>query len=200
MNLKEIDIEFMLDKSASMSERDCPGNKSRWDYARETLMGLARAAEAVDADGLNITPFAGKFQTYRNAKAETVNTIFKENSPNGSTNTAIALKDRLEDHFRRREQGSTKPTCIICMTDGAPTDTKAVEDVIIAATKRMKSDDELAIQMVRVGNDVGAAEFLKHLDDNLVKNGAAFDIVDTTDIGDTEDFSFEELVNKSFND
>ncbi len=116
----------------------------------------------------------------------------------GSTNTAAALKDRLDAHFARRAAGSTKATCILVMTDGEPNDKQAVKNVIIDATKKMTADEELAISFVQIGHDASAASFLADLDDSLTGLGAKFDIVDTVKIDEVSDLST--LVEKAFAD
>lgn len=48
LDLSKYDIELLLDKSGSMSTTDCPGGKSRWEYAKEQTEGLAREAAKWD--------------------------------------------------------------------------------------------------------------------------------------------------------
>ena len=114
--------------------------------------------------------------------------------------TAAALKGRLDAYFDRKRQGKDRSTLILVMTDGAPNDQTAVADVIVAATKKMDRDEEIAIQFLQVGRDRAATDFLTFLDDGLVKRGAKFDIVDTVGIDDVEKYTIEELIEKSFAD
>lgn len=188
MELKNLDIELLVDKSASMGTRDCNG-KSRWEAAEETAFGLASLAGRYDSDGIVLVPFNNLFSVVENVTPETVAQLFKEHTPFSGTKTDAALKDRLDAHFRRREGGSTKSTCLLVLTDGAPDDREAVATVIVDATKKMGADEELAIQFIQVGDDGDARQFLQWLDDNLVAKGAKFDIVDTvqmTQITDIE--------------
>jgi hypothetical protein len=200
-NLKNLDVEFLLDKSASMLTADCPGGKSRWDYARETAVGLATAVQKFDQDGIVVVPFAGKCdKVYEGVTADKVNQVFQETTPGGSTATHLVLQARLDAYFARKAKGCTKSVCLICFTDGAPEDQQKVADVIVAATKRMDRDEEIAIEFVQVGLDGEATKFLQWLDDGLVAKGAKFDIVDTVKIADVEDFTPEQLLEKAFAD
>jgi uncharacterized protein with von Willebrand factor type A (vWA) domain len=197
MDLKNLDIEFLVDKSGSMSTRDCPGGKSRWDYGQETTLALASLAEKHDPDGITVVPFATQYKVHEGVTSAKVTQVFQEHYPMGGTNTAGVLKARLDAHFAR---GGAKPTLILVLTDGAPDDQNSVADVIVAATKRMSRDEELAINFIQIGQDAEASKFLAFLDDNLVARGAKFDIVDTVKIADVENFSIEQLIEKSFAD
>jgi uncharacterized membrane-anchored protein len=48
---------------------------------------------------------------------------------------------------------------------------KAVMRQIIEASRKLDSDQELAISLIQVGNDRQATEFLKALDDQLESAG-----------------------------
>jgi hypothetical protein len=47
-NLLTRDQTLILDKSGSMSTPDEPGGKSRWAYAQESTLALARKCEQLD--------------------------------------------------------------------------------------------------------------------------------------------------------
>jgi len=200
LDLKKLDIEFLVDKSGSMVMADCPGGKSRWDFSRETTHALAVHCERIDSDGITVVPFAGQFKVYEGVTGAKVGQIYSENSPGGSTETAAVLQNRIDAHFARRAAGSDKSTCIFVMTDGEPNDQQAVADVIVAATKKMGADEELAINFIQVGQDPAASKFLTWLDDGLVAAGAKFDIVDTVKIAEVENFTIEALIEKTFAD
>ena len=201
MDLANLDVEFLLDKSGSMGmNRDCPGAKSRWEYAQETTLALATYAQKFDKDGITVVPFAGNHKVYEGVTAEKVSQIFQEQSPQGSTNTAGVVKARIDAYFDRKSAGNAKPLCLFVLTDGEPEDQNALVREIVNATKRMERDEEIAIQFVQVGHDAGATKSLQFLDDQLVSQGAKFDIVDTTPISEVENFSAQELIEKTFAD
>ena len=199
MDPANIDIELLVDKSGSMGDRVSGSNsKTRWEYAQESTLALARQAEKTDADGITVVPFSNSYKVYENTTAAKVQQVFAENSPMGGTDTAAALQNRLDAHFARRAAGLTKSTCILVLTDGEPNDRAAVKRCIIEATKQMGADEELAISFVQIGDDASAKSFLEELDDTLQGAGAKFDIVDTLNIDQVEDIG--SLVTKAFAD
>jgi uncharacterized protein with von Willebrand factor type A (vWA) domain len=200
LDLKNLDIELLIDKSGSMTTRDCPGNKSRWEYAQETTVALARWSEPVDPDGITVAVFASQFKVYEGVTAAKAEQVFLENQPMGGTDTAAVLKNRLDAYFARKAKGGAKSVLLFVMTDGEPSDREAVADVIVAATKKMDRDEEIAVQFVQVGRDPEASKFLAFLDDGLTAKGAKFDVVDTVKIADVENFTIQTLIEKSFAD
>lgn len=203
VNLANLDVEFLLDKSGSMGTKDCAGGKkTRWEYGRETLEALANAVTANDPDGITVAVFARAFKTYDNVTTggDKVSAIYKENSPMGGTDTAKVLKARFDAYFARKAAGGAKSTVLFVMTDGAPDDQQAVATVIVEAANKLDNDDELAVCFVQVGKDEDATKFLKFLDDDLQKHGAKFDIVDTLPIDEVENLSVNELIEKAFAD
>lgn len=200
MDLKNLDIELLLDKSGSMTNRDCPGNKTRWEYGQETTLALATVAEKYDQDGITVVPFAGRFKVHEGVTSAKVTQVFQEHSPMGSTDTAGVLRNRLDAYFGRKGKGQAKSTVLLVLTDGAPDDMQAVADVIINATKNMDRDEEIAISFIQIGTDPAATKFLEFLDDGLQAKGAKFDIVDTLKIADVENLTVEQLIEKAFTD
>lgn len=201
LDLKNLDIEFLLDKSGSMgTNRDCAGGKSRWEAAQETVLAIATGCAKFDPDGITVVPFASSHKVYESVTADKVAQVFAENDPSGGTNTAGVLKARFEAYQARKAAGKAKSTCMIVMTDGAPDDQQAVAKVIIDFTKTLQSDDEMAVQFIQVGKDANASKFLAFLDDELGKQGAKYDICDTVQLEDVESFSVEQLLEKSFAD
>lgn len=200
VDLKNLDIEILADKSGSMTGQDCPGNKSRWQFMQEYVTGIANSVEKYDENGINLVPFAGQFKVHEGVKATALDQLFKEHHCAGGTETALVLQDRLNAYFKRRDAGSTKPLCLLVFTDGEPNDKNAVAQVIIDATKRMNSDGEIAISFIQVGKDGAATQFLQWLDDGLTAKGAKFDIVDTVPVQELENISPEQLLQKAFAD
>ncbi|MFM7791953.1 MAG: hypothetical protein ACKO90_28870, partial [Microcystis panniformis] len=136
------------------------------------------------------------FRRYDNVTSDKVTRIYQENEPMGRTDLAAVLQDALDNYFQRKTAGKTKPNgeTILVITDGEPDDRKAVMRQIIEASRKLDSDQELAISLIQVGNDRQATEFLKALDDQLESAGAKFDIVDTITIDDMEDMTLAEVL------
>lgn len=72
-------------------------------------------------------------------------------------------------------------------TDGEPDDKAAAAKVIVDAANRQETDDALTILFIQVGDDVGATNYLRTLDDGLT--GAKFDIVDAKTVAEADAFA-----------
>jgi uncharacterized protein with von Willebrand factor type A (vWA) domain len=194
--LEQRDYTLIIDKSGSMSVRDQPSSKSRWEVMQETTLALASKCEELDPDGITIYLFSGRFKRYDNVTSNKVPQIFRENEPSGRTDLASVLLDATNSYFQRKASGQTKTNgeTILIVTDGEPDDRKAVMKVIIEASRRMDRDEELALSFIQVGTDAQATKFLKILDDELQGAGAKFDIVDTVTMDDMEDMTLSEVL------
>ena len=193
--LKNRDYYLVLDKSGSMETRDTKAGISRWDYAKESTLALARKLNEYDPDGITVIPFAGSFKVYPNTTPEKVEDIFRENSPMGGTTLAPALQACFDDYLANKKAGKAKSNgaIVVVITDGQPNDEQQVSKSIVAFTKLLENGDgEFGIAMLQVGQDSGASDFLKRLDDNLVKEGAKFDIVDTKTMDELENIGLTE--------
>jgi uncharacterized protein with von Willebrand factor type A (vWA) domain len=188
------DYTLILDKSGSMSTADQVGGRSRWQYAQESTLALARKCEQLDENGITVYVFSGRFRRYDNVTASKVEQVFLENEPLGGTNLASVLQDAVNQYFQRRAAGQTSGETILVVTDGEPDDRRAVIEVIVQATQKMERDDELGISFIQVGHDAGATTFLKALDDQLEGVGAKFDICDTVTIDEMEDIGLAEVL------
>lgn len=200
--MSDRDYTLIIDKSGSMSTPDQAGGRSRWDIAQESTLALARKCEQFDPDGITIYVFSGRFKRYDDVTSAKVAQIFQENDPAGTTNLAGVLQDALNNYFKRKAAGKTKPNgeTILVITDGEPDDRKAVFEVIIHATRQMDRDEELAISIVQVGSDPQATKFLKALDDQLQSVGAKFDICDTVTLDDLEEMSLADVLMNAITD
>jgi uncharacterized protein YegL len=185
-----------------MSTADKPSEKTRWQIAQESTLALARKCEEIDPDGITIYLFSGRFRRYDNVTSSKVTQIYQENEPMGRTDLAAVLQDALDNYFQRKTAGKTKPNgeTILVITDGEPDDRKAVMRQIIEASRKLDSDQELAISLIQVGHDRQATEFLKALDNQLETAGAKFDIVDTITIDDMEDMTLAEVLLNAITD
>jgi uncharacterized protein with von Willebrand factor type A (vWA) domain len=199
--LDKRDYTLIIDKSGSMSTTDSGTNKSRWEIIKESTLALARKCDQIDPDGITVYLFSGKFKRYDNVSAAKVEQIFQENEPMGGTNLTAVLQDALNNFFQRKKAGEVKTgETILIITDGEPDDRRSVFEVIIEATKRMTTDEELALSFIQVGRDRNATDFLKALDDKLQSIGAAFDIVDTVTVSDMEDMTISEVLLSAISD
>jgi len=125
-----------------------------------------------------VISFNDTFVKTENVKDNTVEGIFK-NEPTGGTTLAPALQAAFDEHFAKASDSKKEGTTILVVTDGEPTDKPEVTKTIIAAANRLGKDEELAVSFIQVGQDEKSRDYLKSLDDDLTKQGAKFDIVDT---------------------
>ncbi len=192
MGIENRDYTIIIDKSGSMNTNDCNG-RSRWLAAEESTVGLAHKVATLDPDGLTVYFFNGGFKRHDNVGPEKVSQVFKEHEPNGSTNLAAVLHDVFANWRSRKGDGKLKGgDTVLVITDGTPDDKAAAAKEIVAVSKLMDSDAELAVSFLQIGRDTGAQQFLKGLDDDLTSQGAKFDLVDAK--------TFEELESGSLTD
>ena len=199
--LDKRDYTLIIDKSGSMSNIDRGTTKSRWEIVKESTLALARKCDQLDPDGITVYLFSGKFKRFDHVSAAKVEQIFQENDPMGGTNLTSVLQDAINQFFQRKKAGQSKAgETILVITDGEPDDRRSVFEVIIEATRRLSSDEELAISFIQVGSDTSATDFLKSLDDKLQSIGANYDIVDTITLSDMEDMTLAEVLLSAIND
>lgn len=218
--LSDYDIEFILDRSGSMSTSDrSTKGVSRWESGRKLLVETATACQEIDDDGISIVFFDDEIVTKENTTLEVLHDVFKRISPRSSTDTAGAIGSRLNAYFSRRDGETTtkktgglfgfggktstetkpaaarvKPVIMLVYTDGVPNSQSRLEDVIIAATKKMQSKDEIGICFIQAGNDASAKQFLLELDTNLESRGAKFDIVSCITVDEAMQLNNEQLL------
>ncbi|HAN45683.1 MAG TPA: hypothetical protein DCQ32_03930, partial [Cyanobacteria bacterium UBA8156] len=90
--LEQYDIAVLLDRSGSMSTRDCPNQKSRWEYTRENVEAVVARATQIDQDGIDLVVFGSRVKTYSQVTPAKIDQIYAEVEPMGSTATDEALK------------------------------------------------------------------------------------------------------------
>ena len=194
MNRLMRDYILAADASSSMMMH-LPDGRSRWKAVAEATFGLAVGVEALDPDGIEVYTFASKVKELGNATSQMVMDLFAKNNPFGSTNLTALLNTVLLQKWQPEV-----PTTLLVVTDGEPNNKAAVAETLIAATKKMKFDEQLAVSFIQVGDDLAATRFLKFLDDELVAMGAKFDIVDTVSVDDFGDRSLEDILLAAIHD
>lgn len=157
-----------------------------WRETKLALASIAPICTAHDKDGVDIHFLNNQdrphFKNIRSAAA--VQAVFDNVDPMGATPTGTRLNAIMKPYLRTCESKgpeAVKPLNIIVVTDGMPTDDP--ESVIIAAARKLDQLEapawQVGIQFFQVGNEIGAAEALKELDDGLADMGNVRDMVDT---------------------
>ena len=179
--LSTFDTVFLIDDSGSMAGRS-------WKETAAALASVAPICTQHDADGIDIyfLNHADNPAYHNITSAASIEGIFAAVRPMGGTPTGTRLNDILKPYLRRLQaEGAdkVKPLNIIVITDGVPSDD--VETVILNAAKKLDRWDapgwQVGIQFFQVGNEHGAAEALRELDDDLAGIGGeeVRDMVDT---------------------
>lgn len=196
------DYTLIIDKSGSMSIADQPGGLTRWEAVQESTMALARKCEQLDPDGITVYTFSSRFKRYDNVTSAKVQQVFLENDPVGRTNLAAVLEDALQNFLQRKASPdwNKEGEIIVVITDGEPDDQRAVVELILQTTHKLDRDEELGISFIQVGNDPGARQFFKALDDQLQDVGAKFDICDTLTMEEMEEMSLMEVLINAIED
>ncbi|MGF1479355.1 MAG: VWA domain-containing protein [Cyanophyceae cyanobacterium] len=188
------DYYLLLDVSTSMTNEDNVG-VSRLDRVKEITIAIADAVSQLDPDGINLITFGSKVTDHGNVTPANVSEVVTNIKAWGTTNMDGAIKTALANFMPE------VPRTVIVITDGQPDNKKAVAEVIIEASRKIKKDEDLAIGFFQIGDDPNATSFLQFLDDELQGLGAQFDIVDTTpatSIGSPEEL--EQALLKFIND
>ncbi|HEY9712889.1 MAG TPA: VWA domain-containing protein [Chroococcales cyanobacterium] len=191
------DVVLIIDKSHSMSKKDClssqlkmcgtpllaqllPSYVSRWNWCREQTVDLAKKTFGFIPNAVKVVLFSGNCHTYENADSKTIEALFSENEPKGATKTTEALRQELDQYFERKNQSATsvKPLLIAVITDGCPDQPYQLRSTIIKASQQMTRPEEVSITFLQVGNDTQGSKLLTDLDENLVAQNAQYDIVD----------------------
>lgn len=177
--LGTFDTVFLIDDSGSMAGRS-------WREVAAALKSITPICTAHDADGIDIY-FLNKSdepQFRHITSPEAVDRIFSQVRPQASTPTGTRLNAILKPYLKDLEKrgDSVKPLNIIVITDGQPSDDP--ESIIINAAKKLDALEappwQVGIQFFQVGQEAGAAEALRDLDDALVERGGGIrDMVDT---------------------
>lgn len=203
--LSGYDVILGLDQSGSMAG---PVSKkrfgtTRWQDLREAVTSMASAIDNIDKDGSTVIFFNSEVSMFDHQTSEDIQELFKERKPSGLTNLTSALTEALKYFKRKYSKDKKYKSLMIFITDGVPfTGNNNVNEMDIVASlitdftlyleREGITDDQVGITFIQVGDDAGATQFLKFLDDTLTVpsgmggKGAPFDIVDTINFEDVE--------------
>jgi Mg-chelatase subunit ChlD len=175
--LAKHDLVILIDTSASMAEPIPSLRQSKWQWCARFLANFAeRTKDALAGRGLTIIPFNSSYTIMRSCSTDQVNKLFATTAPNGGTDFASPLQEVLSSYIA---SGRQRPLMIAVFTDGIPSYGPKVEQVLINATKQLRSAREVKLTFLAIGEDYNGASLLTYLDDFLVHEGAHFDVVQT---------------------
>ena len=158
-----------------------------WRETQAAISSIAPICTAHDADGIDIYFLNARDNPwYQNVTSTaTVNEIFSTVRPRGGTPTGQKLNAILKPYLAKCAVNldNTKPLNIIVITDGESSDDFA--SPIINAAKKLDELEapawQVGIQFFQVGNERGAREHLKQLDDELAELAGIDDLRDMVD-------------------
>ncbi len=200
------DIVLLIDKSGSMATADCPissGGKSilssllfgslfsnsRWQWCQSQTAQMSELTRQVIPEGFTILLFDSGYYLFPHASTSNLGQIFARNSPGGSTNLTAPLNAVFTDYFKRKQlsQGRIKPLLIGIITDGCPDQPKEVRRQLVDLTHSLQNQEEITIVFFLIGShDSKGEKFVANLSNNLVADGAAFNIVKCVPFSDVQ--------------
>jgi hypothetical protein len=178
--LRNYDVEVIIDISGSMNDPDGTGNLTKFEWCREQVRTLAQKLSKYNRT-VTVTVFHDDYKTYENCDPSKIIEVFSETTPSGWTGLLDPLSERMNVGLYGHPPGG-RPLLIAIMHDGLPNiprDPKAVDRAIVAFTNRLQSPSQVRLTFLQIGDTFAGRDFCKNLDDNLVNEGAQFDIVDT---------------------
>jgi hypothetical protein len=178
--LRNYDVEVIIDISESMSEHDGTGNLTKFEWCRDQVRSLAERLSKYNRT-ITVTVFHDDYKTYENCDPSKITEVFSETTPSGWTGLRDPLDARMNVGLYGHPPGG-RPLLIAIMHDGLPNiprDPKAVDRAIVAFTNKLQSPNQVRLTFLQIGDTFDGRDFCKNLDDNLVNEGAQFDIVDT---------------------
>ncbi len=174
------DFIIALDVSASMQATDTPTGATRYDFSLEKTKLFIGEAGKYDTDGVSVYLFGQKLTTFKDVTAGAADKVPTAPVFEMATQTHLVINEAWNEH----KAAANEQTTLMIVTDGVPSDKQAVKDAIVRIANEMKDEREFNIIFLTVGGDVGAAEYIQNLDDNLKE--AKHDIVGSARLEDIE--------------
>ncbi|HEY9731347.1 MAG TPA: hypothetical protein V6C89_05510 [Drouetiella sp.] len=185
--LVKYNIELIIDITGSMLEHDGTGALTKFQWCHEQVRDFAKLM-AEYRKTLTITTFNTSFKTEYDCDVSRVEQIYNTITPEGNTCLVNPLVDRLEYAFHHHEPG--KATIIAVITDGMPNvprDPHVVNRALIDFTRQLTDPNEVIVTFLQIGDTFNGKSFCIDLDDNLVNEGAKYDIIDTKTFDELKD-------------
>ncbi len=179
LNIKDVlanhDLTIIIDRSGSMTVKDCPEGLSRWQWCSRQASQLAEAASQA-ASKITLMLFNEDLQIFDNLNPKAIPAIFANYKPSGGTTLGNPLVAQLDRYFATRG----RPLIVVVITDGIPQDTMDLPAIIRDASDSLHYVGEVTISFLLVGNQVDAEQFrnlLGVVDNGTIKNGGMVDVI-----------------------
>jgi hypothetical protein len=177
-DLAKYDVELIVDISGSMNEIDGTGDVSKFEWCHRQVRSLAQRM-APYGKTLTITTFNNAYDVMGGCSPAKVEQIYGTVTAKGSTDLVDPLVSRLDAKLNHDPK---HPVLIAVITDGLPNvpkDPKVVDQALIDYSHRLNSPGQIIVTFLQIGDTFNGKDFCRNLDDNLVREGAKYDIVDT---------------------
>ncbi len=177
--LLQYDIEFLVDVTGSMNEKDGTGDLTKFQWCHEQLREFSKLMEEYKRT-FTITTFNTGFNTEFRCSPTRLEELYGSIKPAGGTCLVTPLLQRLD--YVRNHPDPNRATIVAVITDGEPNiprDPLTVNRELIEFTKKLNRSDDIIITFLQIGDRFNGKSFCIDLDDNLVNEGAKYDIVDT---------------------
>lgn len=203
--LGDRDVVIVVDKSRSMATPDCPagapstirnifmsvagfgggfsGAIPRWEWCRRQTMHVASLMSRIPGSSLKLVLFDSNSTEFENVNLNSIGDIFNRYQPSGGTNATAAIKKQVNNYFERKKYARVRPMLIVCITDGAPDNSRSLKDLIVNTSMRIDSPQDVQFTFLQVGNEAQGNHLLPELDYDLTNQGARYDIVTCRDFG-----------------
>ena len=178
--LLSYDIELIIDITGSMAWVDGTGDLTKFQWCHEQVRNLAQQLAPYHKT-ITITTFNTSHTTMEGCTPEKVEQIYATIEPSGNTDLVDPLVDRLNVALIKHKRNG-HPVLIVVITDGLPNvpkDPGVVNRALIDFTHQLSDPDEVVVTILQIGDTFEGRDFCIDLDDNLVNEGAKYDIVDT---------------------
>lgn len=182
--LKQYDIALMIDASGSMQSPLAQFGESKWQWCLEEIYSFAKEAQTLGRGPFDFCIFENQHQLTQNCTADQARQIMTTQRPGGGTDLSTPLEQILSDRLSKPQ---TRPLLVVIVSDGMPNEGVPVEQVVIAAAKKMKSEKEIKILFLQIGGDAAGKVLADYLDNDLTLEGAPFDIVSSIESDDLVD-------------
>lgn len=196
--LQDRDYTVIIARSPGNNQPTPPEFKHAWEQARSRLLALCRQCAELDPDCLSLYNAAVSNSSVANpvscaSEAEII-ALLDSYDPNQAIALEETVKLAIDDYFTRKANGQTKANgeIILVILDREPQNRVKLIKLLVEATQKMETQEELGITFIQVGDDALTRGFLKSLDDDLARAGARLDIADTQ--------SMDELASGSLTD
>ncbi len=166
---------LLVDCSASMRTKDCPGGISRWQWCQRNTKTLYERCFRDAANDARIITFDSRYQTHQDGLYGKLDKIFSNDLPDGETFMAPPLIEAFR--LVKDSLSKDRPAIVAVLTDGRPSDFKEVKTAIIEQANTLKKPELFAVSFIEVGS---SERYLYELDNELLGQGARTDIVSVT--------------------